>query len=401
MLEENPKITNIVMINKLSEQTGFGLSSVKNIILEYKRTGEIKSPNKKKMRMSIKDKIDEFDKNAIRRKVHGFYFNRELPTLDKVLQAVNEDNDLPDFKRTTFYKLLKDLNFSYVKRERNSILTEREDLIVWRRNYLKSIRRYWQESRTIYYLDETWVNAIDVSSAPNPSGKGKRLIELHIGSEGGFVPGALLCFESKKNTADYHDEMNGDTFLEWFTYVLPALDQNSVIVMDNAPYHSVKTEKIPNMSWTIKAIVEWIEGKGIEIGADMVKAELLQIVQKEKHLYNNYVIDKLAKKYNKEILRLPSYHCELNPIEMVWSMVKQYVKSHNTTFKVQDVKKLLEEGIANVTAENWTNFIRHVIKEEDKFFEIDHIVDDLIDEMAQLVINVTGETESSSNGTDN
>ncbi|KMQ85527.1 hypothetical protein RF55_15865 [Lasius niger] len=82
----------------------------------------------------------------------------------------------------------------------------------------------------------------------NPRGKGKRLIVLHIGSAAGFVPDGLLCFESKTDTGDYHDEMNGNTFLEWFKNILPSLEDNAVIVMDNAPYHSVKLEKLPNTS---------------------------------------------------------------------------------------------------------------------------------------------------------
>jgi len=45
-------------------------------------------------------------------------------------------------------------------------------------------------------------------------GKGKRLIVLHIGSTDGFVPGGFLCFESKTNSSDYHNEMNGTTFFE-------------------------------------------------------------------------------------------------------------------------------------------------------------------------------------------
>jgi len=36
------------------------------------------------------------------------------------------------------------------------------------------------------------------TGAVNPTGKGKRLIVSHIGSQDGFVPGGLLCFESKK-----------------------------------------------------------------------------------------------------------------------------------------------------------------------------------------------------------
>ncbi|CAI6358942.1 unnamed protein product [Macrosiphum euphorbiae] len=82
------------------------------------------------------------------------------------------------------------------------------------------------------------------------SGKGKRLIVLHIGSTDGFVPGGLLCFESKTNSTDYHDEMNGDTFYEWFVRILPLLKENAVIVM----YHSVKKCKIPTMSWKKKIL---------------------------------------------------------------------------------------------------------------------------------------------------
>lgn len=80
----------------------------------------------------------------------------------------------------------------------------------------------------------------------NPSGIGKHLIVLKIGSEDGFVPGALLCFESKKkNTKDYHNEMNGETFCERSEGVLPRLKENCMIITDNASYHSVKIDKAP------------------------------------------------------------------------------------------------------------------------------------------------------------
>ncbi|KMQ83557.1 hypothetical protein RF55_19684 [Lasius niger] len=269
--EESPNISKKEAYGILSKRTGFGIFSIKKTLLEYERTGNVTSPNKKKHRITSNQRVDECDRNAIRRKVHQFYFNKELPTLAKVLQTVNNDEDLPNFKRTNFWKLLKELNFTFVGRRRNSVLTERDDLILWWRNYLKAVRKFREDGRPIYYLDETWVNAGDVSAKvwidttikskrdaflrglstgpSNPTGKGKRLIVLHIGSTAGFVPDGLLCFESKKNTADYHDEMNGDTFLEWFENILPSLEDNAVIVMDNAPYHSVKLEKVPNASW--------------------------------------------------------------------------------------------------------------------------------------------------------
>jgi hypothetical protein len=77
----------------------------------------------------------------------------------------------------------------------------------------------------------------------NPSGKGKRLTVLHIRSEDGFVENGSLIFESRK-TGDYHEEMNSTVFEEWFKRVLPTLEENSAIVMDNASYHSRKIEKM-------------------------------------------------------------------------------------------------------------------------------------------------------------
>lgn len=414
--EENPTILKKDAYAILSKKMGLGIFSIKKTLLEHERTGNVTSPNKRKPRVKYNEQIDECDRNAIRRNVHEFYFNKELPTLAKVLRAVNNDENLPNFKRTNFWKLLKELNFNFINRRRNSILTERDDLILWRRDYLKAVKKFREEGRPIYYLDKTWVNAGDVTSKiwmdstikskkdaflrglstgpSNPTGKGLRLIVLHIGSAAGFVPNGLLCFQSKKNTMDYHDEMNGDTFLEWFENILPSLADNAVIVMDNAPYHSVKIEKIPNASWKKMEIIEWLESKDIAADMTMLKAELLLSVALIKDKFNKYVIDEKTKEYNKTVLRLPPYHCELNPIEMVWSMVKGYVKSNNNTFKINDVKILLEQGIQRVTAEHWNNFVKHVIEEEKKFWKIDEIADRMIDEIPPLIINVSGKSDS-------
>ena len=42
------------------------------------------------------------------------------------------------------------------------------------------------------------------------------------------------CF----STGDYHNEMCGESFEEWFkSQLLPNIPPSSLIVMDNAPYH--------------------------------------------------------------------------------------------------------------------------------------------------------------------
>ena len=39
-----------------------------------------------------------------------------------------------------------------------------------------------------------------------------------------------------------------------------------------------------------------------------------------------YVIDEIAKAAGHKVVRLPPYHCELNPIEMAWAQVKGYIR---------------------------------------------------------------------------
>lgn len=281
------------VVQIVSKTTGVGRNTICNTISAYKNEGVLKSPNKTKNRASAFEKIDDFEKNAVRRRVHDFWYKREIPTLEKILASIHEDPDLPNLSQTTLYRILQKLNFKYDKRGRNSAMIEKEEIVIWRNKYLESIRKYRQEGRTIYYLDETWVNAGDIpkkmwidktivsgrdaflkglsTCAANPSGKGKRLIVLHIGSEEEIVPGGLLSFESKNNTIDYHDEMNGNTIYDWIKRVLPLLKDNCVIVMDNAPYHSVKVELYPTFSWKKADIEKWLDEKGEVYNKPLIK----------------------------------------------------------------------------------------------------------------------------------
>lgn len=189
--------------------------------------------------------------------------------------------------------------------------------------------------------------------------------------------------------------MNGDTFFDWLKNVLPLLDDNCVIVMDNASYHSVKSELCPTFAWKKCDIEKWLEEKGETFERPIIKPRLMEIVNRIKPQYNSYVIDEYVKSHGKEVLRLPPYHCELNPIELAWAFVKNHVKMNNTTFKLADVQKLLIEGVEKCTPEMWKNFTHHTQKEEERFWEIDFVVDDVLESMGSLVLTITGDTSNS------
>ena len=205
-----------------------------------------------------------------------------------------------------------------------------------------------------------------------PSGKGPRLIILNAGSgELGFIPGAGIIFESKTNSADYHDEMNTTHYLEWFEDKLLRNLGNtpSVVVLDNAPYHNARTaeSRNPTTSWRKEDIQAWLTKNEITFEASMLKAELLEIAGRHR-LDPVYETDVLAKAQGHRVLRLPVRHCELNPIELIQAQLKGYVARNNNTFKLADVKKLVLQAKETITREDWAKAVDHVKHDAEAHF---------------------------------
>lgn len=125
--------------------------------------------------------------------------------------------------------------------------------------------------------------------------------------------------------------MNAENFENWFFKTIDKLPENAVIVMDNASFQSRKVEKNSTVNSKKQEIIDWLNEKRIEFEENLLKRELLAIVKEHRKLHEAYVIDEIAKTKNKTVLRLPPYHCALNPIESIWAQIKGDVASRNTT----------------------------------------------------------------------
>lgn len=90
---------------------GVSAPSVFKILREYQETHEFQAPNVYHRPRAILDNIDDETKSAVRRLIHSFFERNEPPTLDKMLAAVHENEYLPQFKRSTFSKLIKEIGF--------------------------------------------------------------------------------------------------------------------------------------------------------------------------------------------------------------------------------------------------------------------------------------------------
>ena len=88
--------------------------------------------------------------------------------------------------------------------------------------------------------------------------------------------------------------MTDDHFEEWFaTKRLPNVQLNSLIVMDNASYHSHRSDPVPVKSWTKQKMQDWLQAKGIEFPTNALKAELYSIIQRSKPT-PRHVVDDMA-----------------------------------------------------------------------------------------------------------
>ena len=201
------------------------------------------------------------------------------------------------------------------------------------------------------------------------------------------------------SSGDYHDEMSSAHFEEWWVNrLLPNIPPHSLIVMDNAPYHSRRKEEYPVKSWTKKKLIEWLNQKSITYPEKALKSEIWAIVEVNRPSTPEYVVDELASQAGHEVVRLPVAHCELNPIEKAWAQVKHHIKTHNTKFTLSEMERLTHEAFQVVTPERWSSLIAHVQeKVEDHYWDSDGLQMELVE---QFIIRVEENDDESSDESD-
>ncbi|KAJ8933201.1 hypothetical protein NQ318_008050 [Aromia moschata] len=97
-----------------------------------------------------------------------------------------------------------------------------------------------------------------------------------------------------KKTGDYHEDMNADLYEKWFSSILRKLESGSVVVMDNAPYHSRRLEALPRTAWRTSQIVDWLKNKNIPFDDNQLKIQLLEIAKLHNEIYVKYAVDETA-----------------------------------------------------------------------------------------------------------
>lgn len=345
--------------------------------------------------------LDEvYDADLVRRTIYDLYNQKTVPTVDILYRRLYEENRIT-CSETTLRRFIKKNGFSYKKINKRMVIMESEKIRKLRYEYLKTIQKYRDEKRPIFFLDETWYDTHDVAEKgwtdgsrkcviDVPVSKGQRIIILNAGSAEGWVHEDTLLLSAKNikdSKVDYHENMSSSIFENWFERkLLPKLPPHSVVVMDNASYHSRLKQKVPNSASTRAELMEFLLENDLYFEETYRKRELLEVL-KTKTYQKQFIVDKLAEDYGHTILKLPPYYCIFNPIELIWSQLKAHVRRNNKNpkFSKGSIELIIKE-VQEIKAEAWRKCVERVFEIEETYRK-NHV--------QELIIHVDSDDESS------
>jgi transposase len=207
-----------------------------------------------------------------------------------------------------------------------------------------------------------------------------------------LVVGAEFVFKSNSTDedGDYHRDMNGEVFENYIRRIAPLLkrgtDEPVVLVMDNAPSHNRYADKLPTQHTNGEDLREWLGKHNIPFPANATKKSLFNSFIKplDKANYNRYAVDNIAREHGITILRLPPYHCDLNPIELVWGWIKRQLRDElRRDDKLDAVMTATKQAFKRLPHSVIRAFFSHVKKTEKRYTDLDGVVQS--DPVRQLV----------------
>ncbi|KAF8785317.1 uncharacterized protein LOC129958799 isoform X1 [Argiope bruennichi] len=392
-------------IKKAAEANGVSTRTVNRIKREVKNTGDVKSPLKRRRIGKLicsSTSLDDFDFCVIRQTVSEFYARNEVPSLRTLLPAVKEKINFP-WKVKTLRHVLQKIGFKWKRSvDKRKIVMKRPDIVQWKYKYLRDIKKYRDSKRVIVYLDETWIDSnlsfgkcwqLNKIGAVTKQTAGKRLIVVHAGNQDSFIEGASLIFQSGTAKGDYHGQMNYDSFSKWLQEkLLPNIPPHCVICMGNASYHTKVLNSVPSKYSTKKNLSEWLEERNIPFDVNMCKPDLYDLIVSHAPPSKMFCVDEILKANGHYVLRIPPYHCDLNGMGIHKKILRN--RNVNGELNITTLRDLTINGLLNVTKNEWKSFCDHAKKVEKKYWEIDNIVEQTIDEINFVVGDDSDDSEA-------
>ncbi|XP_050738628.1 uncharacterized protein LOC127009526 [Eriocheir sinensis] len=292
--KERIRMRNMISLNRPPERVAYVMGMTPKVVV---KRGNTSRPETAAV-PPAPPVIDNFTVGTIRRFVHSMFAAKQYFTVGKLTENLKRAGIVSEFtSETSVWRLLHNMGFRYKTSQRKVyVRKESLDIVCRRINALWALQRHRGEGREVVYLDETWFTTrmnhsrewVDTTQAVTsdnysrqiPPGKGERFVVVAAGTASGFVEGSFLCYAAKNTSGDYHGEMMADLFLRWLTtQLLPLLTESSVLVLDNAPYHSKLTAESRCLTTATKKsdLINWLEKRRLPVPPGATRPKLLLI----------------------------------------------------------------------------------------------------------------------------
>ncbi|GMF35043.1 unnamed protein product [Phytophthora fragariaefolia] len=135
--------------------------------------------------------------------------------------------------------------------------------------------------------------------------------------------------------------------------------------MDGASYHWRIIKPAPKKGWKKKWILRWLLEHGIPWGTDTRNALLLRLAAAAKPK-TNYAANIIDREYGHRLIYTPPYHPDLQPIEVVWGVVKNRIAVAPAK-SMDDLGVKLRASLNKVTSHTRRGAYRKVQKKENEY----------------------------------
>lgn len=206
--------------------------------------------------------------------------------------------------------------------------------------------------------------------------------------------------------------MNSTIFIEYMNELFASCQQKDpekkfVFILDNAKYHRCEEGDPGNQGPNRKSLSQMNKDELIsrllrrgcpetkESLTKKLKPVLYEMAQQDEY-QGRLDVEVAAEKFGYNILWLPPYHPELNPIEEAWGLTKQHVALENDGSDFKKVKALILDGFAKAN-EAWPKLVRRTKQNEEKYRRI-ILAQQIVDKLEPIIIDVSDSEDEAEDG---